>query len=105
MAHDFSITYENEKKGEEARKEAFFFGFCDGVMYKVFGMERHYAGVSGDGLAEEVPLEFAKERLDWAIEYFDDWSDYPDPNRMNEIKEFRKFLDTVNEGKCVLFFG
>lgn len=105
MAHDFSITYENEKKGEEANRTAWFSGFCNGILYEVFEMQHHYAGVSGDGQEEETTLEDARRSLDLAIDYFDNWSNYPDPTRMDEIKEFRKFLDTVNEGKCVLFFG
>lgn len=109
MAHDFSITYENEMKDEQAERRAYFFGFCDGVMYKSFNMEHHSAGLSGDGCIEEIGLEEAKKGLDLAIDYFNN-SNYSDSNRINKIqvnniKEFREFLDTVNKGKCVLFFG
>lgn len=108
MAHSFAITYEGKKNGNPAFERAYFFGFCNGIMYEVFEMQHHYAGASGDGCIEEVTLDNAKSSLDLAIDYFDNWSNYPDPSRMNDIKNFRKYLDELKDqdkGKISIFFG
>ena len=100
MAHDFMIQH---KKGNDEHT-AFFCGYCNGVMYKVFGMECHDMIVSGDGFSTDVPVGEAKDALDRAIAYFDR-SRYPDPHRMDDIKCFRKEMDTfADDDPCIIWF-
>ena len=97
MAHDFRIAYKDD--------EAFFFGFCNGVMYHVFHAEEHDAGVSGDNGVERVTVKEAKNALSVAIFYFDRIG-YPDPERMDDIKSFRSRLDKYpDDDLCEIWYG
>lgn len=88
MAHDFGIK--NTKK----KDFSFFFGYADGLMYRAFGEEKHDAFVSGDNGTEIKTKEETEKALDRAISEFNGM-DYPDPDRMDEIKQFRK--DMAND--------
>ena len=101
MAHDFFIQH---KDGND-EYFAIFRGYCNGIMYKAFGMEIHDMIVSGDGFATSVSVFDAKTALDKAIKAFDE-SEYPDPRRMDNIKTFRQKMDQfpVN-GSCLIWFG
>ena len=83
MSHDFGIR--NTKK----KDFAWFFGFANGLMYHAFDEIKHYAGVSGDGRSEIKSYAETEKALDWAISEFDSMG-YPDPNRLDQIKEFRQ---------------
>lgn len=86
MAHDFGIR--NTKKKEFY----FFFGYADGLMYRAFGEEKHDAFVSGDNGTEIKTKAETERALDMAISEFNSM-DYPDPDRMDEIKQFRKEME------------
>lgn len=83
MAHDFGIR---NTKNEEW---AFFFGYANGLMYEAFDEQRHNAGFSGDGGKETRSWRLTERALSYAIGKFDRMG-YPDPNRMDDIKEFYK---------------
>lgn len=83
MAHDFAIR---NKKNKDWK---YFFGFAQGLMYHAFHEEKHFAMVSGDGGAEDKNKQETEKALDWAIQTFDRMG-YPDPTRLDEIKQFRK---------------
>ncbi len=105
MAHDFMIRHNNNEDNRE--HTAVFCGYCNGVMYKAFGMQHHDMVVSGDGFSTTLSVREAKAALDWAIEYFDN-SEYPDPHRMDSIKRFRREMDTDtfdDNGCCTIWFG
>lgn len=100
MAHDFMIRH-NENHREHS---AVFCGYCNGVMYKAFGMVQHDMLVSGDGSSTKLSVSAAKAALDWAIKYFDN-SQYPDPHRMDNIKRFRREMDMFDDdGCCTIWF-
>ena len=97
MAHDFRISYKDDK--------AYFFGYCNGVMYHVFHAEAHDAIFSGDNGRERVTVKEAKRALSAAINYFDK-SGYPDPKRMDDIKAFRSRLNKYpNDDLCEIWYG
>ncbi len=58
-------------------------------MYKAFDEEKHDRGFSGDNGTERKTKKETVNALDWAINQFD-FMNYPDPTRMDVIKEFRK---------------
>ena len=86
MAHNFAIK--NTKKDGYT----FFFGYANGLMYRAFGEQKHDAVFSGDNGEEIKTKKETEEALDNAIKWFD-MKDYPDPTRMDEIKQFRKDMD------------
>lgn len=83
MAHDFGIRNKGKKNW------AWFFGYADGLMYRAFHEEKHNAFVSGDNGMEIKSKKETEEALDWAIDTFNNMR-YPDPTRLDEIKDFRK---------------
>lgn len=91
MAHDFGIRNKT-KQG----KWSFFFGYAEGIMYEVFNEWEHNRGVSGDNTTLEKSKEVTEKALDRAISEFDRMG-YPDPTRMDDIKEFRKTMDENGE--------
>ena len=84
MAHDFGIR--NLDNGTDW---VFFFGYCNGVMYKAFNKPQCDMIISGDNSVHRITEEEALTALKEAIDIFDN-SNYPDPNRMNDIKSFYK---------------
>lgn len=101
MAHNFLIQY----KEDDDEYIAVFRGYCNGIMYKAFGMETHDMIVSGDGFTTSISVVDAKMALDKAVKDFDE-SEYPDPHRLDNIKAFRQKMDQfpVN-GSCLIWFG
>ena len=101
MAHNFLIQY----KEDDDEYIAVFRGYCNGIMYKAFGMETHDMIVSGDGSTTSISVVDAKTALDKAVKDFDE-SEYPAPHRLNNIKAFRQKMDQfpVN-GSCLIWFG
>lgn len=91
MAHDFGIRNKT-KQG----KWSFFFGYAKGVMYEVFNAWEHNRGLSGDNMKLEKPKDVTEKALDRAIREFDRMN-YPDQSRMDDIKEFRKAMDSDGE--------
>lgn len=89
MSHDFGIR--NKKK----KNWAWFFGFANGLMYRAFHEEKHFAVFSGDNGMETKSKEETENALDWAIDTFDHMG-YPDPTRLDEIKKFRKEMSNDN---------
>lgn len=112
MAHDFTIRVPNgiwskryyEKVTEDAiaihheyiEKEeykgipddqAFFFGYANGIFYKVFNCEVCDNGYSGDGSMFLISYGLAVKALKTAIEEFYKLN-YPDPTRIDDIKNF-----------------
>ncbi|WP_279006841.1 hypothetical protein [Thomasclavelia cocleata] len=108
MAHDFTIrvpngiwskrydvitignehTYiEKEEYKGVPRDEVYFFGYADGIFYKAFGCEECNNLFSGDGSIHFILHDIAVKNLKTAIEEFDRLK-YPDPSRINDIKEF-----------------
>ena len=83
MAHDFGIRNIKQKE------YTYFFGFANGLMYRAFGEQKHYAFVSGDNGRETKSKEETEKALDWAIQAFDTMG-YPDPHRLDDIKKFRQ---------------
>ena len=84
MAHDFYIHRKNEKE-----KIFAFYGYCNGVMYKAFEHPECDMLISGDGSIHHITKTDAIKGLNQAIRVFND-SHYPDPTRMDEIKDFLK---------------
>lgn len=84
MAHDFGIIKNGKDKGW-----AFFFGYAGGLMYRVFGEEKHNAILSGDNGKEVKSKAETEKALDMAIEKFDRMN-YPDRSAMDDIKQFRE---------------
>ena len=91
MAHDFGIN--NKRK----KNYTFFFGYADGLMYRAFNEQKHDAIFSGDGGKEEKTKAETEKALDFAIKEFDRMG-YPDPSRMDDIKQFRKEMLSDPEG-------
>lgn len=83
MAHDFGIR--NKKKKEFT----YFFGYANGLMYRAFNEQKHDAIFSGDNGIETKTKEETEKALDKAIREFDNMN-YPDPNRLDDIKKFRQ---------------
>ena len=61
-------------------------------MYKAFGEQKHDMLFSGDNGTEIKNKTETERALDWAIDRFDKM-DYPDPNRMDDIKKFRQEME------------
>ena len=91
MAHDFGIRNKTKQS-----KWSFFFGYAQGLMYKVFNAWEHCGFLSGDNEVLEKSKEVTVKSLDRAIKEFDQMN-YPDPLRMDDIKEFRKAMDKDGE--------
>lgn len=91
MAHDFGIK--NKTKNGEF---AYFFGYLNGFLYKAFGDQKHDRVISGDNGTEIKTRAEVVRALDIAIDVFNA-SNYPDPDRMNELKEFRKRMEDDDE--------
>lgn len=73
---------------------AFFFGYCNAIMYTSFGMNHHDAVVTGDGSTETITREIALSGLDSAIARFET-ADFPDYRRIDDLIEFRSNMDTL----------
>jgi hypothetical protein len=101
MAHDFRISI----KGSNER-EAWFYGYGKGFLYKAFDAWDRNAIVSGNGTTKTLNIKQAKAKLKKAIEAFDSLN-YPDPNRADELKEFycNVLLDAQENERVVLYFG
>jgi hypothetical protein len=97
MAHDFGIC--NKRK----KNYTFFFGYADALMYRAFGEQRPNI-FSGNGDKREKTKAEAEKALDYAIREFDRMG-YPDPTRMDDIKQFRKEMlsDPDNDTYEVFF--
>lgn len=95
MAHEFEIR----KKGVDPDNmtygvdNAYFFGFCEGVMYQAFKHPEANGGMSGYNVEFVISKAAALKGLDKAIKAFNQ-SDYPDKTRMDDIKTFRKNMLT-----------
>lgn len=85
MAHDFYISLKKVKNDET--DIAYFFGFASGIMYEAFQKHEHNAIFSGDCKKLVITREEAIKGLATAINLFDKL-DYPDPTRMDDIKDF-----------------
>lgn len=58
-------------------------------MYRAFNEWKHNNIISGDNGVETKTKAETEKALDWAIDQFDHMR-YPDPTRMDDIKEFRQ---------------
>lgn len=90
MAHDFCITRIDESG--ERREHAFFFGYAGGLMYWAFDAMNHDARVSGDNGREVYDYKTTRQSLEKAIVVFDRIG-YPDPHRLDGIKEFYRLTE------------
>ncbi|TMW16521.1 hypothetical protein E4R24_21240 [Escherichia coli] len=81
MSHDFSIERKKDKK------VAFFFGYANAVFYKNFHCENFNNGCSGSNEGKTISKLLAEKALKKIIES-DEIKSYPDPNRINGIKNF-----------------
>lgn len=81
MAHQFLIERKKDKK------EAWFLGFAEGVFYKQFHCEEFNGMISGRNQGKTIPKKTAESALKRIIES-EEIKNYPDPERINEIKDF-----------------
>ena len=82
------MAHQTVVKNTRTKEEAWFIGLAEGIIYNAFGEMKHHAGVSGDGGYEIKSKTETERALDKAIQDFKKMN-YPDPNRMDEIIEFR----------------
>ncbi|HBQ0466973.1 TPA: hypothetical protein L7I91_005657 [Klebsiella aerogenes] len=100
MSHDFSI----ERKKDE--KTAYFFGFADGVFYKYFHCENFNNHFSGSNEGKTISKKGAENALNRIINS-EEIKNYPDPNRINDIKDFYNnvVLRSNEEDKFYIHFS
>ena len=82
MAHDFYIHRKDNKENMGT-----FFGYCNGVMYHAFNHLECDMGISGDGSTHIITKIEAIKGLATAV-YIFNRSNYPDPTRMDDLKQF-----------------
>lgn len=83
----------NEKYKDIPDDEAFFYGFAEGIFYEAFNCQHHAMFFSGDGEIITISYQRALDGLKTAIQRFNE-IDYPDPSRIDEIKEFYERMET-----------
>ena len=81
MSHDFSIERKKDKK------VAFFFGYADAVLYKSFHCEEYNNHFSGSNEGKTISKKGAENALNKIINS-EEIKNYPDPERINDIKDF-----------------
>ena len=102
MAHDFCITRIDESG--ERRESAYFFGYAEGLMYRAFNATSHDAFLSGDNGKEVYDYETTRSALEKAISTFDRM-DYPDPHRLDDIKQFFHSIDGEGASRFEVWFS
>lgn len=75
------------------KDEVFFYGYAGGIFYKAFHCENHDMCLSGDEEIIMISYKRALAGLKTAIELFNQIN-YPDPSRIDEIKEFYERMET-----------
>ncbi len=98
MAHDFEIRTKDKKR------TAYFFGYCNAVMYRAFHHPECDAGISGCDAKFTITKNETLRGLSKAIRLFDR-SHYPDPTRMDDIKSFyTQCLADSDDTEYVIWF-
>jgi len=81
MSHDFYIERKKDKK------KAVFNGYAEGVFYKHFHCEKYNAIWSGSNDGKDVSKKGTENALRKILDS-EEIKNYPDPDRINEIREF-----------------
>lgn len=88
MAHDVTFKQKN--------KQIYFFGYANGIFYKMFNCQKFDRGLSGSSESIEIDFQIC---LDTVLKICKSPTalHYPDQNRFPEFKE--KFLDSFSKEK------
>jgi len=82
MSHEFLI-----QRNDNSNEQGYFHGYAEGIFYSSFNCQKHNNGVSGSNGQET----FTKKETELALKKIlnsNEIKNYPDPNRINEIKDF-----------------
>ena len=100
MSHDFMIERSKDKK------TAFFFGFDDDVFYKYLHCENFNNHFTGNNEGKIISKKGAENALSKILNS-EEIKKYPDPDRIEDIKNFYNFvvLKSKEEDKFYIHFS